>query len=57
MAKSVQSWGIPTKLSLEQFRQFVLPHLTVGRRGPGPKPESGRSSSGSIWSLTVSGNA
>jgi hypothetical protein len=37
MAKSVQSGGIPTELSLEQFRQFVLPHLTVGRRGPAPK--------------------
>jgi len=37
MAKSQQSWGIPTQLSLEQFRQFVLPHLTVGRRGPAPK--------------------
>ena len=37
MAKSEQSWGIPTKLSLQQFRQFVLPHLTVGRRGPTPK--------------------
>jgi transposase len=37
MAKSMQSRGIPTELSLEQFRQFVLPHLTVGRRGPAPK--------------------
>ena len=37
MAKSVQSRGIPTELSLEQFRQFVLPHLTVGSRGPAPK--------------------
>ena len=25
------------RLSCEQFRQFVLPHLTVGRRGPAPK--------------------
>jgi hypothetical protein len=33
MAKSMQSRGIPTELSLEQFRQFVLPHLTVGRSG------------------------
>ena len=38
MAKSVQSRSIPTELNLEQFRQFVLPHLTVGRRGPAPKP-------------------
>src|SRR6202049_4788154 len=37
MAKSVQSRGIPTELSLEQFREFVLPHLTVGSRGPAPK--------------------
>ena len=37
MAKSAQSRGIPTELSLEQFRQFVLPHLTVGSRGPAPK--------------------
>jgi hypothetical protein len=26
MAKSEQWQGIPTELSLEQFRQFVLPH-------------------------------
>src|SRR6516225_10900271 len=37
MARSEQSRGIPTQLSLRQFRQFVLPHLTVGRRGPAPK--------------------
>ena len=37
MGKTAQSRGIPTELSLEQFRQFVLPHLTVGRRGPAPK--------------------
>src|ERR1700694_2754912 len=37
MAKSVQSRGIPTELSLEQFRQFVLPHLSVGSRGPALK--------------------
>ena len=37
MAKSVQSRSIPTELNLEQFQQFVLPHLTVGRRGPAPK--------------------
>ena len=37
MAKSMQSWGIPTELSLEQFGQFVLPHLTIGSRGPAPK--------------------
>ena len=27
----------PTELSLEQFRQFVLPHLSIGSRGPAPK--------------------
>jgi len=33
-----KSWQeIPTKLSLERFREFVLPHLTVGSRGPAPK--------------------
>jgi hypothetical protein len=37
MAKSVQSRSIPTEPNLEQFRQFVLPHLTVGRRSPAPK--------------------
>jgi transposase len=37
MGKTVQSWGIPTELNLERFRQFVLPHVTVGRRGPVPK--------------------
>src|SRR5271167_2008529 len=37
MAKSEQWQGIPTELSLEQFRQFVLPHLSVGSRGPAPK--------------------
>jgi transposase len=37
MARSLPSLGIPTELSLEQFRRFVLPHLTVGTRGPAPK--------------------
>ena len=37
MAETQTGKGIPTKLSLEQFNQFVLPHLTVGRRGPAPK--------------------
>jgi transposase len=32
-----QCWqAIPTKLSVEQFEQFVLPHLSRGRRGPTP---------------------
>ena len=37
MGKTVQSRGVPTELSLVQFRQFVLPHLSVGSRGPAPK--------------------
>jgi transposase len=37
MAESQQQQGIPTRLSFEQFQQFVLPHLTVGSRGPAPK--------------------
>jgi hypothetical protein len=28
---------IPTELTLRQFEQFVLPHLTIGSRGPIPK--------------------
>src|SRR5260370_25362816 len=34
MAKSLQWQGIPTKLSREQFDEFVLPHLSRGSRGP-----------------------
>jgi hypothetical protein len=37
MAKSIRYRGISTELSPEQFGQFVLPHLTVGSRGPAPK--------------------
>jgi transposase len=37
MARSQQWQSIPTRLSFEQFQQFVLPHLTVGSRGPAPK--------------------
>jgi transposase len=37
MAESQQQQGIPTRLSCEQFRQFVLPHLTLERRSPAPK--------------------
>ena len=33
-----QSWNwIPTHLTIEQFEQFVLPHLHLGSRGPQPK--------------------
>jgi transposase len=37
MTKSQQWPSIPTKLSLEQFQQFVSPHLTAPSRGPAPK--------------------
>jgi transposase len=37
MTKSQQWQWIPTKLSFEQFQHFVLPHLSVGSRGPAPK--------------------
>jgi transposase len=36
MTGSQYRQAIPTKLSLEQFEQFVLPHLSRGRRGPAP---------------------
>ena len=29
--------AIPTALTLEQFNQFILPHLTTGKRGPSLK--------------------
>lgn len=34
MAKSEQWQRIPTSLSAREFEEFVLPHLTIGRRGP-----------------------
>ena len=37
MPKRKRWQEIPTKLSLERFREFILPHLTVGSRGPAPK--------------------
>ena len=37
MAGSQLSQGIPTNLDLRQFEEFVLPHLSVGSRGPAPK--------------------
>ena len=36
MAGSQCGQAIPMKLSVEQFEQFVLPHLSTGRRGPAP---------------------
>jgi hypothetical protein len=33
-----QRWqAIPTQLELAEFQQFVLPHLSIGSRGPAPK--------------------
>src|SRR6202051_987467 len=37
MAKREHWREIPTELSLERFREFVLPHLSLGSRGPDPK--------------------
>ena len=37
MAQSQFRQGIPTHLTLEQFEEFVLPHLHMGSRGPQPK--------------------
>src|SRR3954454_16000683 len=37
MAGSHHGQAIPTHLGLELFEQFVLPHLSVGSRGPAPK--------------------
>jgi transposase len=37
MAQSQQQQCIPTHLTLEQFEEFVLPHLHTGSRGPQPK--------------------
>ena len=36
MIRSQSRQAIPTKLSEAQFEQFVLPHLSRGRRGPPP---------------------
>jgi transposase len=37
MARSQRRQGIPTKLTVSQFEQFVLPHLSKGSRGPAKK--------------------
>ena len=37
MAGSRRGQAIPTQLGLGLFEQFVLPHLSIGRRGPAPK--------------------
>lgn len=37
MEKNLVTSHIPTKLTEAQFALIVLPHLTVGRRGPNKK--------------------
>ena len=37
MAESKPWQAIPTQLTIEQFEEFVLPHLHSGTRGPQPK--------------------
>ena len=37
MAEAQRWQAIPTQLGLAEFEQFVLPHLSIGRRGPAPK--------------------
>src|SRR5215212_1292654 len=37
MAGSRDGQAIPTQLGLALFEQFVLPHLSIGSRGPAPK--------------------
>ena len=37
MAESKPWQRIPMHLTLEQFEEFVLPHLKMGTRGPQPK--------------------
>jgi hypothetical protein len=45
MAKRERWQCIPTELNLERFREFVLPHLSVGSRG---RPRSFRCTCSSI---------
>jgi hypothetical protein len=37
MAQTQRWQAIPTQLDLAEFEQFVLPHLSIGSRGPAPK--------------------
>jgi hypothetical protein len=37
MTGSLPGQAIPTQLGLGLFEQFVLPHLSIGSRGPAPK--------------------
>ena len=37
MAETERWQAVPTQLELAEFDQFVLPHLSIGSRGPAPK--------------------
>jgi hypothetical protein len=37
MAETQRWQALPTQLERAEFEQFVLPHLSVGSRGPAPK--------------------
>jgi hypothetical protein len=37
MAKTQRWQALPTQWELAEFEQFVLPHLSIGSRGPAPK--------------------
>jgi hypothetical protein len=37
MAETQRWQAIPTQLERAEFEQFVLPHLSIGSRGPAPK--------------------
>ena len=37
MAETQRWQALPTQLELAEFEQFVLPHLSIGSRGPAPK--------------------
>ena len=37
MAETQRWQALPTQLERTEFEQFVLPHLSIGSRGPAPK--------------------
>jgi hypothetical protein len=37
MAETQRWQALPTQLERAEFEQVVLPHLSIGRRGPAPK--------------------
>ena len=37
MAETQRWQAIPTQTERAEFEQFVLPHLSIGSRGPAPK--------------------